>query len=40
MENLLGSASDDTTSHRQIGAVLQVQINLTSSLATLVDTPI
>lgn len=39
VENLLGSATDNTASHGQVGAVLQEQIDLTSSLATFVDAP-
>ena len=38
-ENLLRSALHDTTGNRQAGALLQEQINLTSGLATFVDTP-
>lgn len=38
-KDLLSSATDDTTSHRQVGAVLQEQIHLASSLATLIDAP-
>lgn len=39
VEDLLRRALDDTASDGKAGAVLQVQIDLASSHATLVDTP-
>lgn len=39
VEHLLGSATDDTASHGQVSALLQEQIDLTSSLATFIDAP-
>jgi hypothetical protein len=38
-ENLLGRMLDNTARDRQVGAMLEVQVNLARSLATLVDTP-
>lgn len=38
-KHLLSSPLDNTTSDRQAGVLLKVQINLASSLATLIDTP-
>lgn len=38
-KHLLGSAPDDAARNRQVGALLEVKIDLTRRLATLVDTP-
>jgi hypothetical protein len=38
-EDLLSGTLDDTTSDGQVGVLLEVKIDLASSLATFVDTP-
>lgn len=38
-EDLLSGVLGDTAGDRQVGVLLEVKINLTSSLATFVDTP-
>ena len=38
-KDLLGRALDDTSRDGQVGVVLEVQVNLTRGLATLIDTP-
>lgn len=38
-KDLLRSVVDDTAGHGQAGVALEVEINLTSCLAALVDTP-